>query len=159
MQDKVLTTAEKNKLWLDLYHEIMGVKKEKQSDATNSIETQSGVIAVRYPRLRNAEFEPTYWASWADKVRVAKSGETKVLATLDCNPTGGLSGMDITSSNSPVVAVACLNELRLMNVLTGEMFKFPIGPLKGGAELRTIGVRPRSHRFQTPIGSLPAGLE
>jgi WD40 repeat protein len=142
MQDKELTTAQKNKLWLDLYREIIGVKKDKQSDATNSIETQSGVIAVRYPRLRNAEFEPSYWASWADKVRVVKSGETKVLATLDCNPNGGLFGMDITSFNSPVVAIACLNELRLMNVLTKEIFKFPIGPLKGGpgSELLEFGL-------------------
>jgi WD40 repeat protein len=142
MQDKDLTTLQKNKLWLDLYREIIGVKKEKQSDATNSITTESGVIAVKYPKLRNAEFEPTYWASLADKVRIAKSGETKVLATLDCNPNGGLSGMALSISNPPVVAVSCTNELRLTNVLTAEVFKFVIGPAKSGpiSELLEFGL-------------------
>jgi WD40 repeat protein len=116
-------------------------KKEKQSDATNSIEVNSGVIAVKYARLGNAEFEPTYWASWADKVRVVKSGENKVVATLDCS-TGGIYGMDISSSNPPVIAVACLNELRLLNVLTGEGFKFQIGPETSGpgSELLELGL-------------------
>ncbi|MET4489783.1 hypothetical protein [Bradyrhizobium sp. LA7.1] len=115
-------------------------KKEKQSDATNSIEVNSGVIAVKYARLGNAEFEPTYWASWADKIRVIKSGEKKVVATLDC--AGGIYGMDISSSNPPVIAVACSNELRLMNVLTGESFKFQIGPAKSapGSELLELGL-------------------
>jgi WD40 repeat protein len=141
MQDKNLTTAEKNKLWLDLYREIIGSKKEKQSDATNSVVNERGVIAVRYPNLRNAEFETTYWAILADKVRVARSGDTKVLATLDCNPNGGPSGMAISSSMPPVVAVSCPNELRLANVSTGEVFKISTGPLRSGpnSELLEFG--------------------
>ena len=142
MQDKEMTTAQKNKLWLDLYREIVGAKKEKQSDATNSISTEGAVIAVKYQKSQNAEFEPAYWASLADKVRIVKSGETKVAAALDCG-IGGISWMALSPySNPPGVALSCMNELRLMNISTGQLFKFPIGPINGGlnSELLEFGL-------------------
>ena len=54
MQDKTLTTSDKNRLWVELYREIMGVGKEKQSVQT---ESSNAAVDLHFPDVATLDID------------------------------------------------------------------------------------------------------